>query len=432
MISRRNIFKLFTMLPLHMILEKLNHVNNTFLNHSSPGINKNTQATIFYSANEVVSKCTSEIIEKIGGINALIDKEDIVIFKPNSQWWNQGMTNTDVMQEIISQILNIKGFSGEIIIADNHQSREDNARGWTTAERNGKFNLNELVQFFNDHGHSNVTKYHWHPAGPNPNPLQMDGYGNSVIKHPGEGDGYIWPEDEYYECPHGNKCILAYPVFTSKYSGITIDLKNGAFFNGNYTKQLIKFINMAALNHHSRYVGVTASVKNFMGVVDMSCGYPAPLPADTYNTHHIGASTIFKIMSRYLKELKDLPYFYDIYLHPSVFRFRYTGGVLGAFMKKIRRADINIITAINVGWGSRTDTTKCYQASSVLASTDPVALDYWAADKVLLPATIKSGGPETFIRLNDPKDKKGVLWMFLEECQKELGGCLDPTMMNIV
>jgi len=61
-----------------------------------------------------------------------------------------------------------------------------------------------------------------------------------------------------------------------------------------------------------------------------------------------------------------------------------------------------------------------------------VALDYWAADKVLLPATIKSGGPETFIRLNDPKDKKGVLWMFLEECQKELGGCLDPTMMNIV
>jgi hypothetical protein len=226
--------------------------------------------------------------------------------------------------------------------------------------------------------------------------------------------------------------VLAYPVFTSDYSGITIDLKEGAFSKGINTGQPVKFINFAALNHHSKYAGVTAAVKNFMGVVDMSCGYPAPYPEGTYNTHHIGASATFRWMARHRHILRKIPGFHELYEHPSIFRFRFTGGVLGAFMKKVRRADLNIITAVTVGWGSRIDTAMASRTDTLLASTDPVALDYYAAANVLLPATRKATEEDYYLRHNDSTRKEGVLFRFLEECRRELGGTSDPDLIEVV
>jgi len=372
------------------------------------------------------------MIANLGGIESLIDKNDIVILKPNSQWWYQGMTNTDCMAEFIRMILEIPGFDGEIIISDNNQSVADDERGWSTEFRNGQFNLNELVLYFNENGHANVTKYRWHPAGPNPDPLQFAGSGDSVRKHPSEGDGYIWPEDLYYICPHGQKSVLAYPVFTSTYSGTTIDLKNGAFKNGEYTDQPVKFINFSAINHHGPYAGITASVKNFMGGVDMSCGYPGTSPAGTFNTHHIGASATFRWMASRRKTLKKIPGFNHIYQYPSVFRFKYTGGVLGAFMSKIRRADLNIITAITCGWGSRIDQARAFRADTILASSDPVALDYWASANIMLPETKRAINESYYIDLNDPTIDDGPLRNFLNECRRELGGTISPEKIDLI
>ena len=105
----------------------------------------------------------------MGGIESIISKDDIVILKPNAQWWNQGMTNTDAMKAFIEEILRIPGFQGEIIVAENHHFLHwlygANIRGWTTNARNGSFNLNELVNFFRNKGYKNVTKYHWIDAG---------------------------------------------------------------------------------------------------------------------------------------------------------------------------------------------------------------------------------------------------------------------------
>ncbi len=407
------------------------------INGCSPSANRKafppeTEATVYAATGKDACFVTRRLIESLGGIESLIDKDDVVILKPNSQWWHQGMTNTDVMAEFIQMILEIPNFSGEIIIADNNQSIESDQRAWTTNERNGRFNYNELVEYFNSNGYKNVTKYRWHPAGPNPTPLQFAGSGNSIVKHPAEGDGYIWPKDLYFTCPYGNRTILAYPVFTSSFSGITVDLKDGVYKDGDYTDQPIKFINFSALNHHGRYAGATASVKNFMGVVDMSCGYPAPKPEDTFNTHHIGVSAVFRLMAKHRLALRKFPYFYDIYLHPSVFRFRYTGGVLGSFMKNVRRADLNIITAITVGWGSRIDTEMAYQANMVIASTDPIALDFWSCANVLLPAAKRSGADEYYIRLNNPGIEGGPLRLFLEECRREFGGTCNSNLINLV
>ncbi len=83
-----------------------------------------------------------KVLEMVGGIEAIVDKKDIVILKPNAQWWNQGMTNTNAMKQFIEEVLGIPGFSGEIIIAENHHYAVDNSRGWTTKKRNGDFNYN--------------------------------------------------------------------------------------------------------------------------------------------------------------------------------------------------------------------------------------------------------------------------------------------------
>ena len=393
-----------------------------------------TGAEIFLSRGDTARNNTLAMVDALGGIERLIDKDSIVVLKPNSQWWLQGMTNTDSMQVFIDLILNMPGFAGEIIVADNHQDTKDNSRGWTTDKPNGRFNLNELVGYFNGNGHANVSKYHWHVAGSNPTPLQMRGSGNAVVTSPSEGDGYVWPDD-YYESPLGTKTLLAYPIFTSSYSGTTVDLKNGAYRDRKYTGQPVRFINFSAINHHSAYAGVTASIKNYMGVVDMSCGYPAPQPKGYNNTHYNGASSTFKGL-RWLAENSPhwrlRGYFRNLLDTRWSLEFKYTGGVLGAFMKHIRQADLNIITAQVIGWGSRTKPEMSVETKTILGSIDPVALDYWSAKHVLLPAT-KAAAPETeYVDLNDPDIVGGPFRDFLDECRRELGGTIDEDKIKVI
>lgn len=429
MLSRRKVLKYLSTMTSLLYLQSFSGCDDESENlYNDEGITSN----IYSGKDKDTVRATKIMLEKLGGIESIIDKDDIVVLKPNSQWWLQGMTNTDVIAEFIRQVLAVPNFSGEIIIVDNHQCKDPNSRGWVTEKRNGKFNLNELVEYFNDRGFNNVTKYHWHPAGKNPTPLQMSGSGNNVISHPSEGDGYIWPLDLFYESPNGNKCILAYPVFTSSYSGTTIDLKNGAFKDNKYTGQPVKFINFSAINHHSKYTGLTASIKNYMGVVDMSCGFPAPEPSGFYNTHHVGATSLFKFLAFRADKIGNFPFYKDILIHSSVFRFRYTGGVLGKFMKEIKKADLNIITAINVGWGSRTNEKKSYKADTVIASTDPVSLDFWAAKNILLKATIEVSAPDEYVKLNDPELNSNPFRHFLIECQKEIGGTLSPESITLI
>lgn len=100
-------------------------------------------------------------------------------------------------------------------------------------------------------------------------------------------------------------------------------------------------------------------------------------------------------------------------------------------MKNIRMLDLNIITAEWIGWGSRTDLNKRSRAKSVLASTDPVALDYYAGKYVLLPTSKKYDESGGYSKLHDPDDKNGPFRKFLEECYRQGIGTLDETRMNI-
>jgi uncharacterized protein (DUF362 family) len=389
---------------------------------------------VFIARGNTPEENVRNIFSMTGGIGDLIGPSDIVVLKPNSQWWHQGTTNTDAMKGFIDLVLGIPGFKGEIIIADNHQYSRDDSRGWNTDNRNGRFNLNELVGFYQKNGHKNVSKYHWHVAGSCKEPLEGDAQGKRKVAGPHEGDGYVWMRDHSYVSPIGRRCLMTYPVFTSSYSGITIDLKNGAWENGGYIGKKVKLINFSGINHHSPYAGVTGSVKNMMGVVDMTCGWPGDFARDTYNVHHIGISRLIRLCKN--DWFWRLGRFKRIIEEYATSNFHHTGGALGNFMKHVRMPDFNIITAVRVGWGSRTDMNKAFEANAILAGTDPVALDYVAARDILLKGTpdneIEPKSGMSYRKLNDPDNPDGPFRKFLEEAYKQGIGNIENKRIRVI
>lgn len=382
---------------------------------------------VYWSSGGTPKRNMKNIIDLMGGIENFIGKNDIVILKPNTQWWNQGMTNTDAMEAFIETVLEMPEFKGEIVIADNHQYKNENDRAWTTEFRNGSYNYFELIEHFNRKGFKNVSKYQWRCAGPNPTPLEGDACCGRRVMGPQDGDGYVWRDDIVYTAPDGKQCWMSYPIFTSFNSGITIDLKNGAWSDGTYLKEKqVKLINFSALNHHSRYCGVTASVKNLMGIVDMTCGFQSPEPKDTYNVHFIGVNkTIIQNINRIPWRLRSLR---NLALKIAYRNFAYAGGALGTFMKTVRMPDLNIITAEWVGWGSRTRSTKSSYPKTIIASRDPVALDYIAAKEILLKSTPQE--EKVYLKMNDPDN--GPCGKFLKFCNEEGIGNLDAKKIKVI
>lgn len=368
------------------------------------------------------------ILDAWGGVESLIGKEDLVVFKVNAQWYAQGMTNTDALAEMIRAILERPGgFAGEIVIADNHHYKQDLSRGWTTNEPNGRMNYLALVRSFREAGFEAVGAVQWHDAGKNPDPWQGDAGGGRLVRGPGEGDGYRWWLEECHVTPEGNRCAMTWPVFTSPLRGETVDLRDGVFDARGSRVRPLRMINISSLNHHSRYAGVTASIKNLMGVVDMTCGFQGPEPEGYFNTHYIGmkpshatwrwarkhGGPVGKLVRRLLPEEKAID-------------FQHTGGALGHWVKTVRRPDLHVVTAHWVGFGSRTRREYSAWPLAMLASDDPVTLDAVAAREVLMPAT-KWGGERgaPFLELNDPDRPEGPFRLFLEEARKKIGGRLD-------
>jgi len=358
------------------------------LDHSRikvPHSSSEVKSEIFLARNGNPQQNIAKVIEMMGGIEKFIGKNDIVVLKPNAQWWNQGRTNLAAMKGFIDLVLEIPGFKGEIIIAENihfmddslPEEEKDNIRGWTHfSEINGeidgiKHNLNTLIEIYQRKGYKNVTKYHWRDGGP-----KLDIWGNGqnggIVNSPDEGDGYVWTDFDYVFPGFWGlkkwKVKMSYPIFTSKYSGVTIDLKNGAFLRdrqggGRYlTDKPVKLINFAAVNDHGKDTGITGALKNYMGIIDLSCGYWGLKPKGYANVHFCG--------EQYYPYAK--------------------AGAIAYFMKKIRMADLNIITAEWVGWGHRTDIKKATRLRTILASTDPIALDYYAAKQNESPQSRRS------------------------------------------
>ncbi len=79
----------------------------------------------------------------MGGIRTLIGEHDVVVIKPNVQWWNQGAPNMLALKTLVDLIMERPGgFKGEVVIAENcHRGKTPwNSAGWSdNFERNGIF-----------------------------------------------------------------------------------------------------------------------------------------------------------------------------------------------------------------------------------------------------------------------------------------------------
>ena len=124
-------------------------------------INTTATSEIYISKNGTPQQNITKVIEMAGGIEKFIEKNDIIVLKPNAQWWNQGRTNLAAIKGFIDLVHTIPEFNGEIIIAENNHfmddsladEEKDNVRGWTHfSEINGDIdgdnhNLNTLIEY---------------------------------------------------------------------------------------------------------------------------------------------------------------------------------------------------------------------------------------------------------------------------------------------
>jgi len=368
-----------------------------------------TTSHIFWASEYGPGKNMEMIIDMMGGIENLIGIEDIVIIKTNAQHFNQGSPNLAAIKRFVELVIGMPNFKGEIIIADNNHSNEHpwlHGAWYNAFEINSDVpdvnNLNDLINLFQNQGYNNVTACHW---------IDVD-KGGKRVSNPADGDGYVYRTDLI--CDNAatgddyRETIMTYPIFTSSYSGTTIDLANGAYKNGDSIDQPVKFINFAGLCAHGSYTGATSAIKNYLGVADLSGGWKigGKLLQNYYNFH-------------------SFP-FNDAGPGPVPGML---GKEVGTFLKTIRAADLNITTAEWVGWEHRREIEKAEQTKKILASTDPVALDYYATKFVLYPAG-KANNSYLGEKLN-PDQKELPLRQYLDKCH-ELGiGTLNEEEMEV-
>jgi len=367
-----------------------------------------SQSTIYRSLNGTPSENLTKVIELMGGIDKIIGENDVVVIKPNVQWWNHGATNLSALKTLVDLIMNRSdGFYGEVVVAENcHHGSEpwkDETTGWLknferNSDINGINNFNELTDHLKEIYDERYTTYHWIDVA----------WGAKRVFSPQDGTGYVYCDgtgglplialDNGKTGDNFREVIMTYPIFKTD-KGTLIDFKNGIWKEGNYSDQLLRFINFATINHHSHYAGATSAVKNYFGVVDISGGGWGKL-ADKYNNFHSFAFNEW-----------------DFGPVPGIM-----GTEVAMFMNTIRKADLNIIAAEWIGLASRTEPPVAH-TRTVLISTDPVALDYHVTKYLLYT--------NSNISIHNPDNEQSPLRHYLIKCAESGGGIFDETQVEV-
>lgn len=369
--------------------------------------------TVYRAINGKPGQNLARVIDLQGGIGRVVGSDDVVIIKPNVQWWNQGAPNLQALKTFVDLTMNRPGgFSGEVVIAENcHRGPEpwqSGSSGWLTrfvrnADLVGVTNLNDLSRDLKKRYGDRFSKIHW---------IDVDEGGKRVFS-PADGCGYVYCDgsegaplmqmDNGLAGKRKRAVVMTYPIFKTD-RGTVVDFKNGIWEKGAYTAQPLRLINFAALNHHSMYCGATSALKNYLGVSDLSGG-PDPgnagrLTGDYFNFHSFPFDK------------------WSAGPRPGMI-----GAEVGYFMNSVRQADLNITTAEWVGLASRTEPPVAH-TRIVIASRDPVALDYHAT-KYLLYANSR-------IDRHNPDNKGGPLYHDLKRCAELTGHILDESKVKVI
>jgi hypothetical protein len=278
--------------------------------------------------------------------SGLIGADDVVIIKVNGQSPQRGGTNTDLAKSLVKAIVGHPDcFTGEVVIADNGQD----TGGVDMPESNAfdhSQSMTDVAAMFTPT--YKVSAYSWYAIR-----------SNNVAEYSSDDgwDGYV--VDPTPNAVTGVK--VSYPKFQTAYDTF-ISFKNGVWSQSSetYNSSRLKVINLPMFKSHYEY-GATCCVKNYMGV---------------------GSQTLTG-------------------MHTSV-----GNGGMGTMMVETRFPTLNILDGIwinanpfQVG-GERPTYGPCgpfttYGVASytnvIGASTDPVALEYWFAKHVAMPAAVQRG-----------------------------------------
>ena len=277
----------------------------------------------------------------------LIASNDVVLLKINAQWDERGGTNTDLIRLVIQAVLDHpNGFNGEIIVADNGQAQfgpfgHGGSLNWVLNNAvDTTQSVMNVIRDFQGRGYR-VTGVLW------------DEFTTVRVQEFSAGDmrnGFV-VEDTVR--PTGLQ--ISYPKFTTEF-GTHVSFREGIWDPNtrSYDRERLKVINMPVLKAHN-WLQVTAAVKNWMGI-----------PSDRLT--NFGAA--------------NRP-------HSSVVR-----GGMGTLMVETRMPVLNILDMIWIGpdTGPRNTFANAVQINKIAASTDPFALDWWAAREILMPETARRPG----------------------------------------
>jgi len=270
----------------------------------------------------------SSQISELAGPEGMIAADDVVLIKVNAQWKYRGCTNSDVVRGLIQRVLeHPDGFFGEVVIIENGQGR-------------GSLNCDtSSASYDDDEVHANaVNEKHSFLylvdnvfSDPRVSAFELDPIRSRFI----DTDDHQTNGYRRYE-------NVSYPCFTS-HGGRRVELREG-IWTGSEFSQNLKLINVPVLKTHGTSK-ITAALKHMYGLVSMSDGNK------TFR-HYTGL-----------------------------------GETCGKMMVSVRTPVLNIVDAIWVSHKALSGypASKTHQAKVLLASQDPVALDYWAAKAVLYP-----------------------------------------------
>ena len=266
---------------------------------------------------------------EVGGRGGLIGRSDVVLIKVNAQWKYKGCTNSDVVRGLVQRVLeHPDGFEGEVVVFENGQGGGslDCDTMWGRQYPDMEVHANAENE---KHSFSYVVESVF--ADSRVSKYLLDPIREIFISDTNHStNGYRkWGD-------------VSYPCFTTV-KGNRVEMREGIWNGEGYDKRL-KLINVPVLKHHGG-CGVTGALKSYYGILSMADG------------------------------------------NRSIRHYDKLGAHCGTMVSEVRGPVVSILDCIwvtQVMWAGYPPsyTTRLDQ---LLASADPVALDYWASKNVLYP-----------------------------------------------
>lgn len=264
--------------------------------------------------------------------NGIVGADNVVIIKGNFQWTSRNTTSTDRIKGLIWQILNHPdGFTGEILVCDNTQ---DIGTGINQRDNNSEDTAQSIPDVVNTFFAKGYPVYY----------LDWNYIWDDIANEYSTGDynnGYV------YE----SSTKISYPKFRSPSGNYYISLRYGLWdsLSQVYDSSRLCIIDFPVLKAHSM-AGATIAVKNWIGMLTTA-----------YSSERYGGSSPM-----------HYTYFFGTY----------------ALVARVMAVTFPKLSIVDAAWTTTygpSNLTWIQNTKMLLASTDPVAVSWYAAKFILTP-----------------------------------------------